>query len=302
MHLTKPKPIDYVLLVSLAAMYGASFMFTKFAVAELPALTVTAGRIGIGFAVLLVVALAFGERLPARANIWPTIIVAAFFGSALPFGLISWGQVKVDAGLAAILMATMPLCTILIAHLFTVDEKLTLNKLAGVFLGVAGVTILMGTGSLASIGDETVRQTAIAAAAVCYAVNAVVTKKLIGLPPFALAAALLFAATMMIVPLALIVDRPWNLSASLPAYGSMLVLGVLPTAMGTLMLVSIIRRQGASFLGQINFMVPLFGVFWATLFLSERLPANAWFALAVIMIGVAVARLRPNLANSGAKS
>ncbi len=284
--------MDYALLVILAAIFGASFLFTKVSVQEIPPATLVAMRLAIAAVILYVAARMAGQALPALGPVWWPIAIAALFGSTLPFFLISWGQVKVDAGLSAILMATMPLITLVLAHFFTADEKLNVFKLAGFCLGLVGVAVLIGFDKLASLGDETIRQYALTAAACCYAINAIVTKQLIGLPRRATAAALMLAAFLMVLPFSLLVDAPWQLRPSLEVWGAVVVLGIGPTAIGTLMIFAIVKRQGAAFLSQINFLVPVFGVLWAVLFLAERLPANAIIALALILAGVAIARIK----------
>ena len=215
-------------------------------------------------------------------------------GNALPFALVSWGQVKVDASLAAIFMAVMPLATILLAHIMTGDEKYNKYKLAGVTLGFSGIVILMGIDSLSSLGDESLRQFAILCAAVCYAVNAIITRKLTSIPRYSMVAALTIAASILLVPASVFIDHPWNLSVSTTAVLSILALAAVSTVLATILLLMIIDRCGATFMSQINFMVPLFGVFFGTLLLGERLSANAYIALIVILIALAMSRYGQN--------
>ena len=133
-----------------------------------------------------------GQTLPRNREIWITIAIAAVIGNVVPFILISWGQEQIDSGLAAILMATMPLTTVLLAHIFTSDEKLTIRKALGVGLGLVGLVVLMGPDKLARLGDQTIRELAVACAATCYGINALITKRLVHLPRRALAAAMLW--------------------------------------------------------------------------------------------------------------
>ena len=289
---SKAAPFDYFLLVSLAAIFGSSFMMTKVAVAEIPPATLVTSRMAIASVILLAAAAMAGQRIPEFNRDWWYIAGTALFGTALPFLLISWGQEKVDAGLAAILMATMPLITLVLAHYFTGDERLNLFKILGFCLGLAGVAVLIGLDKLASLGDETIRQYALMGAATCYAINAILTKKIVHLPRRAASAALSVAALAMILPLSLLLDKPWLLTPSNNSMLAALALGIIPTAIGTLMLFAIIKRQGASFLSQINFLVPVFGVLWAMTFLGEQLPPSAATALVLILAGIAIARIK----------
>ncbi len=296
----QPGVRDYVLLVTLAAIWGSSFMFIKLAVVEIPPVTIAAVRIAIAAGILFVIARMAGQTLPHGRGIWVTIVISAIIGNVAPFILISWGQEQIDSGLAAILMATMPLTTVLLAHVFTSDEKLTVRKALGVGLGLAGLLVLMGPDKLAHLGEQTIRELAVAAAATCYGINALITKRLVHLPRRILAAVVLLASSVMIVPISLFIDRPWMLSPGTVPLASVIVLGVVHTAVATTLLFAIVRRQGASFFSQINFLVPLFGVMWGVLILAERPSANAYLALVLILIGIAVVRGRGK-ASAGAQ-
>lgn len=283
---------DYALLVCLSAIWGASFLFIKIGVETVPAATMTLARLAIASVLLIVVARMAGQTLPRGLRLWGLITLASLFGAALPFTLIAWGEEHIDSGLAAILMAVMPLTTLLLAHAFTKDEKMTPRKALGVAMGIVGLVVLIGPANLAALGEDAIRQLAVAGGAFCYGVNAVVTKSLTEQPRRAMAAGLMIASTLMLLPISLMLDRPWTLSPSTASLVSILVLAVLQTAIATLMMLALVRRQGASFFSQINFMVPLFGVLFGALVLLERPPPNAYAALAIILLGVAIARGR----------
>ena len=283
---------DYALLVCLSAIWGGSFLFIKIGVETVPAATMTLGRLAIAAVLLVAVARMAGQNLPRGLRLWGLIALASLFGAALPFTLIAWGEEHIDSGLAAILMAVMPLTTLLLAHVFTKDEKMTPRKTLGVAMGILGLVVLIGPANLAVLGEDAIRQLAVAGGAFCYGVNAVVTRSLTGQPRRAMAAGLMIASTLMLLPISLMLDRPWTLSPSTESLVSILVLAVLQTAIATLMMLALVRRQGASFFSQINFMVPLFGVLFGALVLLERPPPNAYAALAIILLGVAIARGR----------
>ncbi len=286
----RPGVNDYALLIALAVIWGSSFMVIKVAVDTVPAASTTLGRLIVAALVLLAVARHAGQSLPRSPRLWGLIALVALFGNALPFTLIGWGEEKIDSGLAAILMGVMPLTTVLLAHLMTSDEKLTPRKAAGVVLGLAGLIVLIGPQKLLHLGEDTMRQLAVASAAACYGVNAVLTKSLTGQPRRALTAALMLASTAMIVPASLWFDRVWVLEVSGMSLLAIIVLGLVHTAYGTLLMFKIIDRQGASFFSQINFLIPVLGLLWGMLILAERPPANGYAALALILLGVAVAR------------
>lgn len=283
-------PADYALLLALALIWGSSFLFIKLGVETIPPATLTAFRLGVAAAVMVVIARLAGQSLPHDKRIWALIAASALFGNALPFTLITWGEETIDSGLAAILMAVMPLSTVLLAHVFTRDEPLTLRKSVGVLLGFIGLVILIGPDKLLHLGDDTVRQLAVAAAAFCYGINALVTKHLLDLPRRALVGGVLLASTIMIVPVSLFIESPWHMQPSTVSIAAVILLGIVHTAVTTLMMFALIRRQGASFFSQLNFLVPPFGVLWGAVILAERPPANAYVALGTILLGIACAR------------
>jgi drug/metabolite transporter (DMT)-like permease len=291
----KPNPglVDYTLLVVLGAMFGIAFMWTKVAVDEVPPVTIAFSRIAIAAVLIHAVMVVTGQNLKSIAAHWKLILLVGLFGNVLPFSLVAWGQGRVDAGLTAILMAVMPLITLVLAHFFTQDEKLNAYRVVGFVLGLFGVAVLIGFDKLATLGEETIRQYAIMGAACCYGIHAILSKSLTGLPRRAVSSGVLIASSIALLPFSLFIDQPWTLSISGTSWLMLVLLGIFPTGIGTLMLFAIIQRQGAGFLSQINFLVPVFGVFWAILLLGETLPSNAILALVIILAGVAIARIKP---------
>lgn len=296
----KPGIIDYSMLIVLAAVWGGSFMFIKIAVETIPAATLTLGRLAIAAAILYLIARIIGEKFPTGWCIWGLITICAITGNALPFTLISWGEVKVDSGVAAILMAVMPLTTILLAHIFT-DEKLNLAKGLGVIFGILGLVVLIGIDKVSLMGGETIRQLAIALAAASYGLNAIVTKFLLHLPKRSLIAAIMIVSTILMLPVSMIWDHPWTITPDKNAIYSMIILGIAQTAAATLLMFVIVERQGASFFSQINFLVPIFGVIWGILLLKEQITNNAYISLMLIMIGIVIARQGNGLSRTSEK-
>ena len=133
------RPRDWALLFALVAMWGSAFMFIKIAVAHVPPATIAAGRLAIGAVVLLIVIRAMGLRLPPFSGVWRQYAVLAFVGNALPFYLIAWGQRGIDSALAGILIAFMPLATLVLAHYFVRGEQVTRARAIGFVLGFIGI-------------------------------------------------------------------------------------------------------------------------------------------------------------------
>ncbi len=295
---SRPGPVDYLLLAVLAAIWGASFLLIKIAVAEIPPLTLTAARLGCAVILLVPFAWLTGAGLPSNLRSWQLAVFVAALGTAFPFALISWGQQHIDSGITAIVLGIMPLTTMLLAHVFLPDDRMTVAKACGVVLGFAGVACLVGPSLVTTSQNQTgllsaAGQLAIAGAALCYATSAIVTRRMMfATSQTALAAAVMLLAFAMITPIAVAqegVPQAWPSDKVLIA---MAVLGFVQTGLAQLILFKLIARQGPTFFSQINFIVPVVGVFWGAAILGERLPPTAFAALALILAGLAVARRR----------
>ncbi|MEL6751727.1 MAG: DMT family transporter [Pseudomonadota bacterium] len=282
---------DYVLLVALACIFGSNFMMTKITVTVMePAFVVTMRLLVATIALALVMLIA---RAPwPRGRIWIAIIASAIFGHLLPFSLLAHGQQVVDAGIAAILMATMPLFTLGLAQLFTADEKPNRYSTIGFAVALVGIIILFGPERLASLDPTSVAQYIIALAAISYGINSIITKSLFGQRWEGVATAFMGTAFLMSLPLLAVSGASWP-DAPANAWAALVYTGVGPTATGAVLVVLLIRRAGASFASQINFVVPVVGTALAIIFLGESLPNSAWLALIIILVGVAIARRRP---------
>ncbi len=265
-------------------------MFIKIAVHTIPAVQMTCIRLVVASMVMGVVMIFTHEKFPRSLKNWLLMAAVAIFGNALPFTLISWGEQTVDSALAAIMMAVMPMITLMLAHIFTDDEKLNRWKLVGVILGFAGLIVLMGPDKLLGLGSDVKRQLAIAGGAVSYAVSSMITRKIVGVGRIVLAFGILILSAIIITPVMVLSGEPIVWSPSTGSLLSAILLGVLQTALATLILLGIIKKLGVTFLSQLNFLVPLFGVAFSVVFLSERLQLNAVIALGVIMVGIGFTR------------
>ena len=286
MPVSRPGLVDYVLLLLLASFWGGSFILIKLAVHDIPPASMTAGRLLLGALLLYFVVRLTGESSRFDRRSLLLIFLIGLFGNAVPFMLISWAEETVDAGLASILMGIMPIATLLMAHFFSTGEPLTARKMAGVTIGFAGLVILVGPAVLLRLGDDGVRQLALLAAAVCYGVNAILTKELLGLPRRAAGAAILLAGALATLPIALLFEQPWTLRPDSTSIAAVGLLALLSTAIAALLVFEILERQGAGFFGQVNLLVPLFGVAWAALILGERPDPAAVVALVFILAGI----------------
>ena len=290
MHPTRD---DYLLLLLLGAVWGSSFLLIKVAVATIPPITVATGRIGIGAIVLALMLAVRGRAWPCDKRAWLLLIVMGTIGNAIPFSLINWGETHIDSGLTAILMSSVPLATIMLAPAFVRDEPLTPGKLVGAALGMGGVAVLIGPGALMGAHGELLGEVAVTCAALCYAVNGLVARRLPPMPVEVISAGTLLCATLVALPLSLAAERPWHASPSALSLAALVLLGVLNTAGGYLLLFKLVVRAGAGFASLNNFLVPLFGVMWGVLLLEERPSPRAFAGLVLIFAGLAAVRLWP---------
>ncbi len=290
MHPTRD---DYLQLLLLGAVWGSSFLLIKLAVETIPPITVATGRIGIGALVLVLIVAARGRPWPRDKRPWLLLFVMGLVGNIIPFSLINWGETRIDSGLTAILMSTVPLATITLAPAFVPDEPVTPGKLIGVALGMAGVAVLIGPGALSGAHSELLGEIAVTSAALCYAVNGLVARRLPQMPVEAIGAGSLLSATIIGLPVSLAADQPWQAAPSGLSLAALALLGVLNTAGGYLLLFRLVVRAGAGFASLNNFLVPLFGVMWGTMLLRERPSPRAFVGLVLIFAGLAAVRLWP---------
>jgi drug/metabolite transporter (DMT)-like permease len=240
-----------------------------------PPLTIAALRTIPAAAVLLIIVLSLGYRLPATLAEWRLFIGFSVFNTVLPFLLIVWGQSRTTGGMAAILNATAPLFGIFLAHVLTHDEKLSWGKAAGILVGIAGVAILVGRDLAFGSSADLLARLALLAAPFCYTcANIFVRRRLGGYPPFVIAAMQMVCAILVATPLALAIDRPWE--QDLPpvrALAAIVAMGVLGSALPSLCHFTVLQRAGATNASIVTLIMPLTPVLLGGIFLGERLSA-----------------------------
>ena len=287
------RPRDFLLISLLGIFWGSSFLFVELSLTGVPPVTMVAGRVVVAALVLGLALRLRGGSLPRGLGLWRDFAVIAVLGNIAPFFFIGWGQLGVDSGLAAILMATVPLATGLLAHLLTPDEKLNAWKVAGIALGFAGIVALIGPDALAGLGREVAAQISILAGALCYALTTIYARRLQRVDPVAASAGVMIAASVMAVPLSLWLDSAAELAPSTTAILAVVVLGVFPTALASILLFRIVATIGATFVSLTNYLVPLVGVVCGIVFLDESFGLSLLLAFLLILGGIALAQRRP---------
>jgi drug/metabolite transporter (DMT)-like permease len=282
---------QWAMLVALSILWSGSFFFVGLVTKELPSFTIVAVRVGLASLVLLAAAHAMGLRIPQGRKVWLAFFGAGALNNTVPFCLIAWGQTHIASGLASILNAATPLATLIIAHLFTADEKMTARHLIGVLIGFAGVVIIVGPSTLHGAGNNVTAQLACLGAALSYACGAVFSRcfKRLKLPTIVGAAGQVTASAVLLIPAALIIDRPWSLPApGLPTWSALVSMAVFSTAIATILYFRILAAAGAMNLLLVTFLVPVSAIALGALLLGEQLMPEHFCGLACIGFSLAV--------------
>jgi len=282
---------EWGFLLVLAVLWSGVFFLTKVALGEMRPFTVVVLRLGLGALVLHGVVLASGARMPTAARTWAAFAGMGALNNFLPFCLIAWGQTQIGSGLAAILNATTPLFTVLLAHGLTHDERMTPNRVGGVLLGLAGVVVMIGPGALGGLvahaPGHLLGQLAVLGAAVSYACAGIFGRRFRALPPMVTATGQVTAGAVMVLPLALLFDRPWaQPMPGLEAWGAVAAAAVFCTALGYALYFRILAAAGATNLLLVTLLMPVGAVWLGMVFLGERLHAGEVFGIALIGLGL----------------
>jgi drug/metabolite transporter (DMT)-like permease len=283
-------PIEWAMLLALSILWGGSFFFVGIAVKEFPPLTIVLLRVGLAALILNALVRALGLAPPRDKAVWRAFLRMGLLNNVAPFCLIVWGQTHIASGLAAILNATTPLATVIVAHVLTADEKMTGGRLAGVVLGLVGVAAMIGPAALKGIGTDIVAQGAVLLAAISYAFAGVYGRRFarMGVPPLLAATGQVTASTLVLAPIALFVDQPWTLARpSLVAWSAVIGLAALSTALAYALYFRVLATAGATNLLLVTFLIPLSATGLGALFLSERLDPRHFLGLTLIGAGLA---------------
>jgi drug/metabolite transporter (DMT)-like permease len=279
---------EWALLGLLSLLWGGSFFFSKVALAELPPFSVVLGRVGLAAVALQLAVRLSGRPMPIDRGLWGRFVVLGALNNLIPFSLIFYGQTQIPSGLASILNATTPLWTVLLANWLTHDERLTAGRLGGVLTGLLGVVVLLGSDLWSSAGLSVLAQLAVLGAAVSYACAGIFGKGFRGLPPVVTAAGQVTATALMMLPIALVVDRPWARPLpGLATWGALAGLALLSTALAYGIYFRLLATVGATNLLLVTFLIPVSALLLGMLILGERVTASDLLGMACIWVGLA---------------
>ncbi len=287
--------MNLLLLFILGAIWGTSFLFIKIVVGEIPPMTLVAGRLGLASLAMWAFLRLRGEKIPRERRLWGIYAVTGLLNGALPFTLISWGEQYIPSGLAALLQSTTPIFTVILAHFLTRDDRFTAKKVLGIALGFIGVGLLMWPELRGGLQTSVWGQLAIVGASASYAIASIFAhQRLRGEPPLVSAAGQFSMGFVYILPLSLLVERPFNLSPSWTAIASWITLGLLGTATAYGIYYVLLKRTNATFTTTVTYIVPINGLLLGALILHEHLNPELFISLALILSGVLLVRTKPS--------
>jgi drug/metabolite transporter (DMT)-like permease len=279
--------LDWGLLFCLSILWGGSFFFGKVALSELKPFTVVLGRVCIAAIALNIIVRATGNKMPSSPKIWIAFLIMGLLNNLIPFSLIFWGQTQIASSLAAILNATTPVWAVLLAHFLTSDERLTVNRMVGVLFSLVGVVVMIGLDALNGLGTNVVAQLTVLGAAISYSFAGIYGKRFKGIPPIVTATGQLTGTTIMMIPLALVIDKPWLLPMpSAQVLGALLGLALLCTALAYIIYFRLLTTAGATNLLLVTFLIPISAIILGTTFLNEKLSMEQIVGMGLIGLGL----------------
>lgn len=289
-------PVEWAALLALSVIWGGSYLFMKIAVVSLPVFFIVFSRVILGAVTLGAILVLTRQDLPKKFEHWRSFFGMGLLNNAIPMSLIVFGTQSISAGLASIINALTPLFTILIAHALTADETLTPNKIIGVIIGFIGVIILIGPGIVFEHDIGVIGEIACVGAALSYASSNVFGRRFtrMGLKPLQIAFGQTTSASAILLPIALLVDKPWTLAIpSSSVIASVVALGMLCTGIAYLLFFRVLTKSGAVAIALVTLMIPPSAITLGALVLGESLSLQQALGMITIAIGlVAVNRKR----------
>ena len=284
---------ELCLLAMLALLWGSSYLLIKIAVADIPPVTLIAARVSIAAVFLLAVLAWQRAPLPSDAATWGKLFIQSVFTAIGAWTLLAWGQQFVDSGLAGVLNSTSPIFVFLITALVMRGPSPGAWKFGGACLGLIGVTLIIGVDVLAGLGQQVMAQLAVLLGAVLYACAAIYGRRFNHITPTATAAGTMIWAAAMLVPLSLIIERPWTLQ---PSTASMLTaggLGVFCTGVALLIYFRLVRTLGSMETASQSYLRSGVSVALGVIVLGEQVTPVVGAGLACAILGVAAINYRP---------
>ncbi len=294
-----PKTTDYFLLSILALIWASAFFNIKIATYSYGPITIAFFRILFG--AIPVVFLCFYKKIKIEAfsKDWLWFATIGTINLVIPFFLIAYGVQKVQSNLAAILMASTPLTATVLAHFFTKKEKINFTKIVGILLGFFGIVFLFSDNILIN-NENFFYALMILFGSTFYVIGGLLTLKISKKKNENVTASILIWGALVIFPITMIIEQPWNFTPRLDSTISLIYLGIFPTGIAWLLRFQILKKNGLVFQAQVAYLIPIFGVILGYIFLNEIITTKVLLALIAVIVGIYFVRrsIKENLTSA----
>jgi drug/metabolite transporter (DMT)-like permease len=281
----------WLMIGILAILWGGAFFLIEVGLRSYPPISLVFMRLALAVPPMWVAMRLMGERLPTSPRIWGLLTIVGALNCALPFALFFWGQQYLDSGYASILNATTPLWGVLTAHFLTSDEKATPSRIIGVLTGMAGIIVMIGPEAIKGLSNNLLAQIACIVSTIFYSFAAIYGRRLsqTALTPMAVATGQTMAAAVLMIPIVLLVDKPWAMATPrLDATLAGVTLALFSTALAYTLYFRLIDRAGASNAQLVAFLMPILAVILGIAFLGEHLNQGQIFGAVLIAFGLVI--------------
>ena len=257
---------DYIVLFALGALWGTSFGAIKIALEGVTPLTVMSVRILLACAALLLLTFIRKTKFPRGTQNWVKIFWMAILGTLMPFYLVPWGQLKIDSSTTAIIMAINPIFALILGHFFSDNERFSIRQLLAMAISFTGIFLVFGADAFSGSNGSILAQLAVIIAGIGYVISGVIATRIRVSTADSVSASIFVCASIIVLPLWLIVEQPWKMHLETESLLALTHLGLVSTGMAFLMRYYLILRAGAVFLSYVAFIIPIFGIFFGIVF------------------------------------
>ena len=280
-----PNLSDYLLLVLLALIWASAFFNIKIATFSFGPVTIAFLRVFFGAIPVLLLCYFKDIKIEAFSKDWHWFAMIGFINLVVPFFLIAYGVKTVQSNLAAILMSTTPLSSTVLGHFFTKNEKFNFIKTFGILIGFSGIVYLFSDNLLIN-ENNILSALLILLGSTCYVIGGVLTLKISKKRNENVTGSILIWAIIILIPLVIFIEKPWNTSPRLDSTISVIYLGLVSTGIAWLLRFRILVNNGLIFQSQVSYLIPIFGIFLSYVFLKELITIKVIVSLIAVILGI----------------
>ena len=287
---------DYLLLSALSLIWASAFFNIKIATYSYGPITIACLRILFGAIPVILLCMYQRIKIEAFSKDWKWFAAIGFINLVIPFFLIAYGVQKVQSNLAAILMSSTPISATILAHIYTDKEKINFYKIIGILLGFSGIVYLFSDNLLIT-KDNFFSALMILLGSTFYVIGGILTLKISHKKNENVTASILIWGTIIILPISIIFEQPWNFTPRLDSTLSLIYLGIFPTGIAWLLRFMILKKNGVVFQSQVAFLIPIFGVILGYIFLQEIITSKVMLSLVAVVLGIYFVKKSTNSKN-----